>query len=129
MTGIIFSQERSECPLLNSIYQAFPNLKPARKPVTKSLRMGKGGEGDEAGKTGKWISLVGNAHLCTELVLFGIPRSQTCSKNQRNMIASHRFKKTSWGITMEGRLQGVKKPVCKVWLSTVFLGIELAYCF
>lgn len=69
--------------LLTSVYQAFPNLKPARKPVTKSLGMGKGGEGVEAGKTGEWISLVGNTPLCTELVLFRIPRSQTGSKKSK----------------------------------------------
>lgn len=28
---------------------------------------------------------------------------------------------------MEGRLQGVKEPICKAWLSTVLLGIQLAY--
>lgn len=54
-----------------------------QETVTKSFGMGKGGEGDEAGKTGKCISLVGNAHLCTELVLFGIPRLVVIIKETR----------------------------------------------
>lgn len=83
----------------------------------------------KVGKTGECTSLVGNTHLCTELVLWGIPRSQTYSKNQRNMSVSNRFKKTMWGITMGGRRQGAKKPFWKAWLSSVLLRIQLAYHF
>lgn len=97
--------------------------------VTKSLGMGMGRgwerRGRKVGKIGEWISLLGNRHPCTELVLWGILRSQTCSKNQRNMTVSHRFKKTMRRITTGGRPRGSKKPFCKAWLSTVLLRIEL----
>lgn len=99
--------------------------------VTKSLGMGMGRgwerRGMKAGKIGEWISLLGNRHPCTELVLWGILRSQTCSKNQRNMTVSHRFKKTMWRITTGGRPRGSKKPFCEAWLSTVLLRIELFF--
>jgi len=52
------------------------------------------GDGERWGGRGcssedrEWVSSVGKRHPCRELVLWGILRSQTCSKSQRNMIVS-----------------------------------------
>ena len=128
MTWVIFSHDRFQCPPAE-LYQAFPDLKQGRKPFhwQKPLEWGWGEVGGRgcSWEDREWVSSVGNRHPCRELVLWGVLRSQTCNKNQRNTTVSDRFKQTTWRTTTGGRPWGSKQPFCKAWLSTMLLRIEL----
>lgn len=61
----------------------------------------------KGGKIGEQISLVGNKHLCTELVL----RSQTCSKNQRNIDSVSQIQKDHVENNHRRQAAGVQKAL------------------